>query len=130
MRCRGYGCSCPRWLDGPTGKQGWQHCGCCGHTKVRDDDLPVGYCCLGVLCDVAIKAGVQVRVDVDIEHGNAHYDGDWMALPESVKNWAGLKVSSPAVPFGHEDCLESLAELNDEAGLNFDEIADLIEASL
>ena len=98
--------------------------------EVRDDDLPVGYCCLGVLCDVAIKAGVQVRVDVDIEHGNAHYDGDWMALPESVKNWAGLKVSSPAVPFGHEDCLESLAELNDEAGLNFDEIADLIEASL
>jgi hypothetical protein len=93
-------------------------------------------CCLGVLCEQAVKAGVISKV-VD---GAAVYYGDWneeSVLPAVLLEWAGLPVTgvhpnNPRVTL--DDTREaSLAELNDGEKYgehSFDQIADLIDAQL
>jgi hypothetical protein len=90
------------------------------------------FCCLGVLCDLAEKAGI-VR-----SHNNT-YSGDYMyyfedgteeksILPITVQEWAGLPQQNPyVIPFDTDS--HSLAECNDE-GMDFNRIADLIEKQL
>lgn len=90
------------------------------------------YCCLGVLCDLAVKAGVltpERRTTAPI----ISYEEETSTLPESVSRWAGLTVpggravvDNPSVDFAGGRI--SLAELNDE-GHSFREIADVIERS-
>ena len=88
------------------------------------------FCCLGVLCDQAVKAGVEV---VAGRHESATgeflttYDGVWAVLPQSVMKWAGLDSTNPDVVPVHKT--RSLAELNDD-GQTFERIADLIEQQL
>jgi hypothetical protein len=105
------------------------------------------YCCLGVLCELAVKAGVAEVISnqpqnykftdsvfpgdslvrygsrVDIEKSS-----NWSQvaiLPESVMRWAGLGDKHGWTrPNG-----DSLAGLND-AGVGFDVIADLIKVNL
>ena len=91
---------------------------------LRGGDYPQGggqlknenaeYCCLGVLSELAVEVGV-------IES----FDGDAALLPETVREWAGLRSHSPTLPkcktFPH-----TLADWNDE-GVSFSEIADVIE---
>lgn len=75
-----------------------------------------GYCCLGVLCDIAMKQeGVSQRWE-NIHIGAAY-------LPDSVMRWAGLSYWDPAIPYPYD---QGLAVLNDR-GRTFREIADLIE---
>jgi hypothetical protein len=107
-----------------------------------EDDAKAGFCCLGVLCDLAEKAGVtkfqpnEVRVgmygyETTISGGYANKDDedtyyrDNEMLPEYVQEWAGLNASNPEV--WHNESMTALAELNDDAGLNFSEIADAID---
>jgi len=72
------------------------------------------FCCLGVLCDLAIKQGLDV--DMDRTQSNIFsYDGLDNVLPLSVIRWSGLDSNG-----------ESLAALND-GGASFSEIADVIE---
>lgn len=82
------------------------------------------HCCLGVLTDLAVKAGV-CNWNVDVHGADPH-------LPSMVREWAGLNDSNPYVPFidsdGFEDD-ENLANLNDGSH-SFTEIADLIERYL
>lgn len=33
MTCRGWKCPCPKYMDGPTSKNGYLTCGACGHSK-------------------------------------------------------------------------------------------------
>jgi hypothetical protein len=91
------------------------------------------YCCLGVLCDLAIKDGV------DVEWAGAREDRAYMAwdrvsgersrgaLPPIVANWAGL------TPWGNDvsapQAALDLAGMNDN-GVPFLEIADAIEREL
>lgn len=85
------------------------------------------YCCLGVLCDLAVKNGVipePVQVD---QFGYRRYsygvhlaEAATTVLPSSVQKWAG--VSS----HGHRDGALTLASVNDN-GVRFPEIADIIE---
>lgn len=99
----------------------------------RDDDGDVfgptpleasQYCCLGVACEIAKKAGV-------IEF----YDPSAATLPIPVALWLGLKTGSgplKEVVVAHsgggirED--DSLWELNDHAGYTFEQLADIIDA--
>lgn len=86
--------------------------------ELHDD---VGYCCLGVLCDLhRQKHGGQWE--------DGYYLGEFDILPAEVMDWAGLDSQSPAV----DD--DGLADLNDGAGHwqehSFVEIADLIETYL
>jgi hypothetical protein len=92
---------------------------------------PDGYCCLGVLCEVAIESGLAVEVEDD--HGYKRYDRAAMTLPDSVAQWAFLKSDRPT--FGDVKVKnmagqkEFLSNINDD-GIPFDEIANRIERSL
>ena len=94
------------------------------------------YCCLGVLCDLAVKAGVEVKqgeqsVTVGGDYVNpetiqsTRFGGRAQSLPAAVIGWAGLVEPDP-MPEGVSD---SLACLND-SGDTFDQIADVIERGL
>jgi hypothetical protein len=100
------------------------------------------FCCLGVLCEVAIKSADdspirRVKEKLFGSQGTTvyFYDGETSHLPLRVTTWAwggGLrsKVSygDPAVMY--EGDVMSLSILNDKYHLNFDEIADIIEEQL
>ncbi len=90
-----------------------------------------GYCCLGVLCDIAKQEGVV------IERKNAHssryipadgndYFGSDALLPQAVQKWAGFEVSSPS--FADGDDVHFLSGMND-GGASFAQIADAIETN-
>lgn len=86
------------------------------------------FCCLGVLCDVAIKNGVELAVaHREDDSDDWNYDGNSWYLPYRVKEWADLAHDNPEVDkVGYF----RLADLNDEAGLTFAQIADVIEEQL
>jgi hypothetical protein len=105
-----------------------------------DEDRPEdeGFCCLGVLCEIAVQDGVvkpyrgrdsdkfmgYVPSDFDEDHGFADYD----LLPSDVKDWADISSSDGG--YGHQEDDEhrdSLTKRNDEDRLSFLEIADIIE---
>lgn len=91
-----------------------------------------GYCCLGVLCELARLADVNVPLeyeeceDEDEEvSGEWRYDGHMEYLPELVKEWAGLKDCNPLVRTGSGR--PALARLNDQLEWSFAQIADAID---
>lgn len=95
------------------------------HDTVSDE-----YCCLGVLCDLAVKAGVTTRT-VESHLGldqklRSWFDEQSSVLPRRVKLWAGL-IGVPDVFTGGEK--RGLASINDR-GAPFGYIADLIEEQL
>lgn len=97
--------------------------------RLGEGGEPVGFCCLGVACELAIKAGVDITVDT--ARWEAHlgkstvpirtYDKDRAFLPPAVANWLGL------VDVGGKFDDGSLASHND-AGKPFERIADIIES--
>ena len=106
---------------------------------------PDTFCCLGVMCEMAVEAGVVERRNADPDDGTYWYgDGDDIGnniyLPEKVVDWAGIvsdieKESSmdeyhyeQRGSFG-ESRFGSLAVMNDD-GKPFLEIADWMEANV
>ena len=84
-----------------------------------------GFCCLGVLCDVAIKNGLPVQVAKSLRPGGLTvflYDDVVGSLPESVQEWAGVKGENPCI-----DYAITCTQANDDAELSFAQIADLVE---
>jgi hypothetical protein len=69
------------------------------------------WCCLGVACDVAAKAGLEMsRVLYD---GRESFDGSDGYLPESAREWFGFDSSDPYLKIpGYGACTAS--EVNDE----------------
>jgi hypothetical protein len=96
-------------------------------------DGSVGYCCLGVLCEMAVEAGVAERSDSATSMTSLYRGaggdrfGSVAALPVDVMKWAGLKAADPVV--SHETGQSNLSVLND-SGKSFDSIAYLIDQSL
>lgn len=95
---------------------------------------PAGMCCLGVLCDLAVKAGVVQASATGT--GLMRYGNETHVLPQAVKEWAGFEFDNPYVnhlaDFGDgemENAYEPLSLLNDDHGLGFPAIADAIEAT-
>lgn len=83
-----------------------------------------GYCCLGVLCDVSIKNGLDVECYSTVNDSDEPciaYGDSWSQLPEEVVDWAGLEQPNPMLV---ED---DAVSLNDDMGYDFNQIADLIE---
>lgn len=102
-----------------------------GHNRLRGKGGQ--QCCLDVLCEQASQAGIIGPITTD-DYGDTGYkflDEDGFSsfeeslLPEPVQKWAGLKSCDPHV--FHNGKYFSLADLNDNVGLNFREIADRIE---
>lgn len=83
------------------------------------------YCCLGVLCEIAIKEGVKLnRVETTIISPVAYgANEETKYLPSEVKDWAMMWNTSGALKDGS---YRDLAALNDE-GFSFEQIADAIE---
>lgn len=111
--------------------------------ELRNDE---GFCCLGVLCEVAVEDGIICRGDSG--YLSTGPDGMYVensTLPREVVKWAGLESINPTVPFElqeddcpcgepHDDDVETtkmeLSELNDSERLTFREIASYIKDNL
>lgn len=101
--------------------------------QVAFNEIPAGFCCLGVLCEIGVQDGVIARQDgvafggghamyrliEDGEKDSDHYWADTMPSP-GISAWAGLDVSAES----------DLAEMNDGGDLPFAEIAAFIEERL
>ena len=87
-----------------------------------------GFCCLGVLCELAAEEGVVLPA-VEVGGGVYGYlesqDGTPFTafLPDAVANWAGINRTGY---IQGDDYEVHLTQIND-GGSSFSEIADLIE---
>jgi hypothetical protein len=96
-------------------------------------DMPDRFCCLGVACDLAYKAGVAQRRQ---ELGCYSYYGDGgstsATLPDVVIDWLGLDTDNPTVHAvdGSPEEFHEVTQLNDEAGFTFAQIAALLRKEL
>lgn len=115
-----------------------------GVLQVRDTNA---YCCLGVLCRLAVNHGVAQILNDEYPDSvvYAALDGSTRSseiLPRAIAEWAGLHTDPDVDTFQPEDCDDdhgegpcdctgwrSLAELND-GGSSFLEIAQYIEEQL
>lgn len=101
-------------------------------TKVLRDDM--GYCCLGVLCDLAIKEDITPGwVQRTNAYGDVSYqtNGVGGVLPIAVRKWADMDSDNGTfddVDEFEEPMRNALSMLNDE-GKSFNEIADFIEGN-
>lgn len=90
-----------------------------------------GYCCLGVLCEVAVDNNA-IKYYPGPNWGYAKNDLEFLRSkgtpPKEVAFWAGLDAVDPIVQYDGEEY--RLARLNDIVELTFEEIADLIEEQL
>lgn len=94
----------------------------------RGTDTGPQFCCLGVLCELAVQADV-VRVTDDGTDRYTDPDDDMprkTSLPLAVLRWAGITNRMPHVTLNGT----SLVQLNDVERLSFDGIADVIEEYL
>lgn len=82
-----------------------------------------GYCCLGVLCDIAAKEGIVNELPPGEYHLYGTFNGASSYLPVEVRVWAGLwdEQGNPST-----DVYLGLPTVNDNGG-TFEEIADLIQ---
>jgi hypothetical protein len=112
-------------------------------------DAP-GFCCLGVLCDIAVKEGVIPEPEFDggsvaiygVRDEDTYRGSSEVSLPDAVVQWAGLDEGDPQLPatidpdrldqiddFG-DPVMVALSDLNDDWDYDFNKIADGIEAHL
>ena len=94
------------------------------------DGESTSYCCLGVLCELAAKAGIVEKSEMD-EDARVHtFDGQSSYLPPKVAVWADIqyqgKIYREATGFVDQRVSVDLADLNDYK-LDFAGIADVIE---
>jgi hypothetical protein len=96
-------------------------------TRVSEH-TPPKYCCLGVLCDLADKAGVKSGLDEYKQYG-WNFNTSWnfgtngATLPEVVIEWADM--NSPGGEFSNAGDCDYLISHNDD-GDSFTEIAAII----
>lgn len=107
---------------------------------------PDTYCCLGVLCEMAVENGAATRSPADPDDSTYWYgygeggDTSNIYLPNGVVDWAGIvsdieKESSmddyyyEQKGYFGESKFDSLAVMNDD-GKTFPEIADWMEANV
>lgn len=64
------------------------------HVLPSETTSKEGFCCLGVLCEVAIRAGVELKRESgnmgDLVADHVFYNGYGQYLPPEVAKWAGL----------------------------------------
>jgi hypothetical protein len=93
-----------------------------------DGEEKHSYCCLGVLCELAVKDGVvESKRHFGRDVGGYGPNGEVWFLPIPVREWAGMDSGDPEVEYGE---YVNLASLNDANKLSFTELADVIEQQL
>jgi hypothetical protein len=104
-----------------------------GQGALRGEDEKM--CCLGVLCEIAVKHGVIPAPNKgdDYEKNYEYGPSRETAFPPAAvwRDWALMEAPDPMVPKPNPDAEGDigLAGLNDD-GYTFDQIADLIEKYL
>lgn len=113
---------------------------------LKNSDNEDTYCCLGVLCELAVQDGV-VSKTYKRETSEYEYKGsrpsrtlsELSVLPYEVVEWGSLPAPNPEVSPRSLNLIDrilankrvvSLATLNDKTMLNFAQIADVIEEQL
>jgi hypothetical protein len=86
-------------------------------------DAPVGFCCLGVACQLAVKSGLDVLIELGTYH--QAFDGQESTLPDSVQSYYEFSSNDGTFYGSSIDLASSLVLLNDN-GKTFGEIADAI----
>ena len=113
-----------------------------GQLRYQYEDQKPAFCCLGVLCEVAVKDGLDIEFDPEKDS----YDEYTAFLPGKVQKWAGLgsgehgddwddsgQLPTPVrYTLGtgeYEDhgTATTLLSLNDGANYTFAQIAKVIE---
>ena len=88
-------------------------------------------CCLGVLCDIAIREGIIKPWKYDANDGNWKVDGSYVDLPIAVMKWARLESSDPVINginlSKHNDGYTAEEIISPKS---FEEIANLIDDNL
>lgn len=106
-----------------------------GYDDIRDEDRRKN-CCMGVLCELAIEDGI---ITSEIIEGTVIYAGEARLLPEEVRVWAGLYDPDPDLRnfregdqgyFDDPDGVMTCSAANDQEGMNFFQIADLIDGGV
>ena len=108
------------------------------------------YCCLGVLCDLAAKAGIVKQAEsrrstlpafggeYTDDDGDEQYSESGAILPTGVMLWSEMETQKGefdkrhTFPYMYGDVqvnASCLSEVNDCAGWDFNQIADLIEVA-
>ncbi len=105
-----------------------------GKWRLKTDDA--NFCCLGVLCDLAVKEGIAKEV-VTFYNGNKKISGYFSkkqaegktAFPmfheieDGIVKWSGMKSSRGEI----KGTDKSLTNFNDSEGKTFTEIAEIIK---
>lgn len=85
------------------------------------------FCCLGVLCDLAVKEDVIASRETD-KDGYTFFgrENEEYVLPSDVVDWVGLDSDNPDISDtnGKRD---AITFWNDTVGKSFIELADMIE---
>lgn len=86
---------------------------------------PVGFCCLGVLCELAVADGVIPPAFHSDLLGTGMYGeiGVNSTLPDEVQEWAGIEADDPQL----EPTQTAASYLNDKEGKTFEELAEAIK---
>lgn len=115
-----------------------------GRLRKGNGDCTEGFCCLGVLCDLASDSGVVNWENIKPLDSQdtprwacvglkgfqtAGYDISSDQLPKAVMEWSGLDTNDPQV-IGCRGMYDCISHLNDTLGYTFSELADLIEEQL
>lgn len=87
------------------------------HLSIND-----AYCCLGVLCELAIKDGI--RINKEMLNGVMSYNNFVNVPPYQVREWAEINyINNSSFP----ESFDRLTTMNDVENKTFAEIADYIE---
>lgn len=101
-----------------------------------------GYCCLGVLCDLYAQEHEEVEWSDNLQFYPKGLDAKYERyfdtpyefdeeLPPEVMSWAGLDRADPVLVVESENNKKlTCIDCNDNAKMNFNEIADLVEKHL
>lgn len=81
----------------------------------------IGYCCLGVLCQIAVEENILPPPFISVGLGRV-YGGETNYLPRMVQDWAGVDRDPMFLSV-------RLSVANDN-GTTFPEIADLIQGEV
>ena len=87
------------------------------------------YCCLGVLCDLAAKAGIGEWANSEIDGWEFDYESG--VLTERVRDWAGMTSYNGTYTDSEDGTVEQRCLSNDnDSGATFAEIVGIIQGEV
>lgn len=92
--------------------------------RIRNEDGTYGYCCLGVLTDLYLKAGKPEEYQ---DEGNTFDVWEASTLADPVMEWAGLDGDNNPVLQDMAGEIHAASGWNDDHDADFNKIADMID---